>query len=92
MKDSLVKQMKNRGFKKVQIVPMLLVSGNHYEKDMNEIKDELIEDGLESFIVPSTIGAEKFTLLEFEEIKEIILKNIKEEIIKSGTKYDTWLK
>ena len=44
VKDALVRKMKNDGVSSVQIIPMLLVSGNHYIKDMVEIKDELSSD------------------------------------------------
>lgn len=83
LKDSIIEKMKKRGVKKVQIVPMLLVSGNHYEKDMNEIKDELSEN-FEVQIVPSITKSEKFNLIEISDIQNIIIQNIKEEIIKSG--------
>jgi sirohydrochlorin cobaltochelatase len=83
VKEALVGRMKRDGVKKVQVVPMLLVSGNHYIKDMVEIKDELGEV-FESSLVKSLTKGEKFNLLEIESIREIIYKNIEEEIIKLG--------
>ncbi len=83
MKDTLIKKMKKSNVKKVQVVPLLLVSGNHYEKDMNEIKDELSED-FDIEIVKSITQSGRFNLIQIEDIKKIILQNINEEIIKSG--------
>ncbi|MEA2099416.1 MAG: sirohydrochlorin cobaltochelatase [Campylobacterota bacterium] len=83
IKKQLVKKMLAEGVKKVQIIPMLLVSGNHYIKDMIEIKDELAEF-FESSIVETKTKGERFNLIELESSKNIIINNIKEEIIKLG--------
>lgn len=83
IKEELIKKMKKDGVKKVQIVPMLLVSGNHYIKDMVEITDELNEH-FKSKIVKSITEDSKFNLLEIPTVLEIIKTNIKEEIIKLG--------
>lgn len=83
IKESLLETMKHDGVTKVQIVPMLLVSGNHYIKDMTEIKEELSEH-FETTIVPSITEDERFNLLEIPTISNIILNNIEEEIIKLG--------
>lgn len=77
MKDAIKQKIKKAGFKKVQIIPMLLVSGNHYIKDMYEIKDDLA-DTFESSIVKPLTNSENFNLIELEKIEEIILTNIKE--------------
>lgn len=77
MKDAVKQKIKKAGFKKVQIIPMLLVSGNHYIKDMYEIKDDLA-DTFESSIVKPLTNSENFNLLELEKTEEIILTNIKE--------------
>jgi len=71
MKDTLIKKMKKDGVKKIQIVPMLLVSGNHYKKDMFEIKEELSGD-FEIDIVKSTTNSDRFNLIEVEDIKKMI--------------------
>ncbi len=81
VKDSLVAKWKEKGYKNIQIVPMLLVSGNHFEKDMVEIKEELGSD-FNVFIAPSLTESEKFNLIETEKVREIILKNIEESIEK----------
>jgi len=83
IKELLVERMKKDGVKKVQIVPMLLVSGNHYIKDMVEIRDELRED-FSCEIVDSLTAHEKFNLLELKDVREIIYQNIKTEITKLG--------
>mgnify|MGYP000565377693 CR=1 FL=1 len=83
LKEILIKKMKSAGIKKIQIVPMLLVSGNHYEKDMFEIKDDLSGD-FEVEIVKSITQSNRFNLIEIDDVQNIILQNIKEEITKSG--------
>lgn len=83
LKEILIQKMKDNNVKKVQIVPMLLVSGNHYKKDMFEIKDELSGD-FDVEIVKSITHGDRFNLIEVEDIQKIILQNIEEEIIKSG--------
>ena len=68
---------------KVQIVPMLLVSGNHYDKDMKEICEE-VSAYCDASIVPSFTQDEKFNLIEQEEVREIFRENIAIEIKKLG--------
>ena len=83
VKDALIKEMQNDGVKDVQVVPMLLVSGNHYIKDMVEIKDELSEH-FNSSLVKTLTQSERFNLLEHPSVQKIIINNIKEEIVKLG--------
>jgi sirohydrochlorin cobaltochelatase len=83
VKETIIKRLKSDGVKKVQIVPMLLVSGNHYINDMVKIKDEL-SSHFESSLVESISESERFNLLELKAIREIIYKNIEEEMIKLG--------
>ena len=83
VKEKLVAQMKKDGITHIQVVPLLLVSGNHYRKDMVEISDELAEH-FTSRIVPSQSKSERFNLIEIESIRAIIMQNIKEEITKLG--------
>jgi len=68
---------------KVQIVPMLLVSGNHYDKDMQEICEE-VSEYCDASIVPSITQDSKFNLIEQEEVREIFKENISVEIKKLG--------
>lgn len=79
IKKDLIKEMKKDGIKKVQIIPMLLVSGNHYIKDIAKINEQLSKK-FKSKIVKSFSQSEKFNLIELDEIQEIIFNNIKESI------------
>ncbi len=83
MKNTIINQMKNDGVKNVQVVPMLLVSGNHYIKDMHEIKDELGSD-FNSKIVATQTASDKFNFIELPMIIDIIMDNISVEIKKLG--------
>jgi len=62
---------------------MLLVSGNHYKKDMNEIKEELSAN-FDVQIVPTLTKSSQFNFIELPMIKDIIISNIKEAITKLG--------
>ncbi|RXK07864.1 sirohydrochlorin cobaltochelatase [Halarcobacter bivalviorum] len=86
--EAIKQKIKAKGFKKVQVVPLLLVSGNHYIKDMFEIKDDL-SDEFESFIAPSLTQSENFNLLELPQTHEIIIKNIKESFKMLGISHKT---
>jgi len=68
---------------KVNIVPLLLVSGNHYDKDMREIADEVAQYA-NADIVASINNDEKFNLLGQDEVREIFRDNIAVEIKKLG--------
>ncbi len=65
-----------------------MVSGNHYIKDMTEIKEDL-SDSFESFITPSLTQGENFNLLELAKTQEIILSNIKESFKMLGISHKT---
>ncbi len=69
--------------KKVQIVPMLLVSGNHYDKDMKEICDE-VSQYADASIVKSITKDEKFNLIEQQNVREIFKESITVEMKKLG--------
>ncbi|XOB60813.1 sirohydrochlorin cobaltochelatase [Campylobacterota bacterium DY0563] len=86
--EAIKRKIKEKGYKKVQVVPLLLVSGNHYIKDMFEIKEDL-EDFFESSIVESITQSENFNLLEFPKTQEIIIKNIKESFKMLGISHKT---
>lgn len=77
IKDALKRKMSQAGVKKVQIIPLLLVSGNHYIKDMNEIKEDL-SDMFDSSIVDSLVPNSQFNLIELSMTQEILLNNINE--------------
>ncbi|MCV6606686.1 MAG: sirohydrochlorin cobaltochelatase, partial [Campylobacterales bacterium] len=79
VKDSLVAKWKEKGIKNIQVVPLLLVSGNHFVKDMVEIRDELSED-FNVGIAPSLTKSENFNLIEMESVRKIIKTNISEKL------------
>jgi sirohydrochlorin cobaltochelatase len=83
IKESIISKIKQDGYKRVQVVPMLLVSGNHYKKDMREISEELSSQ-FDSKIVDSISKSDRFNLIEMDKVRAIIKQNIKEEIIKLG--------
>lgn len=83
IKEELIERMQKDGVLKLQIVPLLLVSGNHYIKDTNEIKENL-SSYFEASIVKSLSRSNHFNLIELPKIEEIIVKNIEEEIEKLG--------
>jgi sirohydrochlorin cobaltochelatase len=83
VKESLIDRMRKANIKKIQIIPMLLVSGNHYIKDILDIKEELGRF-FETSVVESLSESKRFNLLELDGIRDIIFSNIEEEIIKLG--------
>jgi len=83
VKEGVIAQMKHDGVTRVQVVPMLLVSGNHYRKDMVEITEELSEH-FDARIVPSQSASERFNFIELESVREIVFGNISDEIAKMG--------
>ncbi|MEN4045732.1 MULTISPECIES: sirohydrochlorin cobaltochelatase [Sulfurimonas] len=83
IKRDILKLTQGDKERKVQIVPMLLVSGNHYDKDMKEICEEVSEYADASIVQPITQD-EKFNLIEQEEVREIFRKNIEIELKKLG--------
>jgi sirohydrochlorin cobaltochelatase len=79
IKDSIISEIKSKGLSKLRVIPLLLVSGNHYEKDAHEIKDELSEH----FDVSLAYSDRKYSLIEEEYIYAIIVDEIKEQISKT---------
>lgn len=83
IKQEILKRIKKNPDAKVQVVPMLLVSGNHYFKDMIEISEEIGEYCNSSIVKPLDDTA-KFNLLGQDEVREIFRDNIEVEIKKLG--------
>lgn len=81
--EAIKLKIEKLGIKKVQVVPLLLVSGNHYINDMFEIKEDL-EDKFEAFIVPSLTQSEQFNLIELPMTQTIIEKNIQDSFKMMG--------
>jgi sirohydrochlorin cobaltochelatase len=86
IKDALKLKMQKAGVKKVQVIPMLLVSGNHYMKDMHEIKDDL-SDMFDSSIAQSLSKGPTFNLIELEKTQTIILKEIEDSFKMMGIQH-----
>lgn len=86
MNDAVKRKIKAKGFKKVQVIPMLLVSGNHYMKDMHEISDDL-SDTFESSIVEPMTDSTNFNLIELQTTQDILLTNIKESFKMLGVSH-----
>ena len=83
IKEEILERKKSNPDLKVQVVPMLLVSGNHYFKDMIEIAQE-VGEYCDSFITPPLDDTTKFNLLGQDEVREIFRSNIEVEIKKLG--------
>jgi sirohydrochlorin cobaltochelatase len=84
--DVIKIKIQKTGLTKVQVVPLLLVSGNHYVKDMFEIKEDLSEI-FESSIVSSLTASEQFNLIELPMIQKIIEKGIQDSFRILGTSH-----
>lgn len=65
----------------IVLVPLLLVSGRHFEEDIAEIQESL-KDHAEIRIAPSVQGEGPFYLLEREDIRKVLLDEIDQEIRK----------
>ena len=83
IKRDILSLVENSSSQKVQIVPMLLVSGNHYDNDMKEICEEVAQYA-DAKIVDSITQDEKFNLIEQEGVREIFKQNIAIELKKLG--------
>jgi sirohydrochlorin cobaltochelatase len=83
IKEQILQRLKENPNLKVQVVPMLLVSGNHYFKDMVEICEE-IGEYCDSSIVKPLDETSKFNLLGQDAVREIFRSNIEVEIKKLG--------
>ncbi len=83
IKAQILERLQENPKLKVQVVPMLLVSGNHYFKDMIEICEE-IGEYCDSSIVKPLDDTSKFNLLGQESVREIFKENIAVEMKKFG--------
>ncbi|USD66873.1 sirohydrochlorin cobaltochelatase [Vibrio sp. SCSIO 43136] len=81
LKPQLIKKMQtNTQSNKVKIIPLLLVSGNHFVNDMQQIKGDLDEAFDVSIAEP--IQGDKFCMLDMPELEAIIDKQIREGLIR----------
>ncbi len=69
VKETIRRKLEEKNISEVQIVPMLLVSGNHYIKDMVEIRDYFSEDGGLIKLPHALTKSDRFNLLELERVK-----------------------
>ncbi len=83
IKREILQRLENNPALKVQVVPMLLVSGNHYFKDMIEICEE-VGEYCDSFITPPQDESDKFNILGLNEAQDIFRESIEVEIKKLG--------
>ncbi len=86
VKDEMVRRIKEQhtgqGRPLLNLVPLLLVSGNHFINDLKEIKEMLAEDA--DVQVAEPIQGDKFCMLDMPELLQIIDKQIKEGLIRLG--------
>ncbi len=87
IKEKLISDIKKlptkNGKHKVRLVPLLLVSGNHFDKDVVEMVEELSSE-FDVEIAKPLGGGEKFNLIERDDVRATIAAQIKEEIKKLG--------
>ncbi len=87
IKEKLISDIKKlptkNGKHKVRLVPLLLVSGNHFDKDVVEMVEELSTE-FDVEIAKPLGGGEKFNLIERDDVRATIAAQIKEEIKKLG--------
>lgn len=65
---------KNTNNKKIKIIPLLLVSGNHFEHDINEIRADLEQDFVVKIAKP--IRGDSYCLLDESVVTDIIFNHI----------------
>lgn len=82
VKESIIKSIKESNIQNIEIVPLLLSSGNHFDNDVHEIKEELEKQFKVSIARP--VNDDKFNLLSLDIVKESFTTQIKNEITKLG--------
>lgn len=78
-----IESMGHNGKPTLRIIPMLLVSGNHFVKDMNEIKQKL-SDKCDVILAQDEYG-ESFNLLAMKEVMDILHLQIEQGLIRLGS-------
>lgn len=66
----------------IRLIPLLLVSGNHFEEDIREIADHLASIGRVDMASP--IQGDRFCLLDLPEISPLLWQNIRNSLLKLG--------
>lgn len=67
---------------RVRLIPLLLVSGNHFIKDFNEISESLEQDFDIELAKP--VSGERFCLLDLPAVTQTLIGQIHDEITKLG--------
>lgn len=67
---------------RVRLIPLLLVSGNHFIKDFNEISEDLKKDFEVELAKP--VSGERFCLLDLPAVTQALIGQIHDEIAKLG--------
>lgn len=76
LKDKLAKS------DKLRLIPLLLVSGNHFENDLNHIKKELCQSA--EVEIASPIIGDRFCLLDLPQVQTTLIEQTSECLVKLG--------
>ena len=82
MKNQLLKDATASGLKTLRLIPLLLGSGNHFEKDVQEIKAEIA--GEFDVEIAAPIKGEKFSLLDEPELIRTIETQVSDALTRLG--------
>lgn len=86
LKDEMVRRIKqlhtDEGKPTINLVPLLLVSGNHFINDLKEIKEMLCEEA--EVKVAEPIQGDKFCMLDMPELLDVVDKQIKQGLVRLG--------
>jgi sirohydrochlorin cobaltochelatase len=66
----------------INLIPLLLVSGNHFVNDLKEIKEMLSDDA--DVKVAEPIQGDKFCMLDMPELLHVVDKQVKEGLVRLG--------
>lgn len=84
LKDEMLRRIKalhtGGGKPVLNLVPLLLVSGNHFINDLNEIKEALSQDADVKIAEP--VQGDKFCMLDMPELLDVLDRQIKEGLIR----------
>lgn len=66
----------------IRLIPLLLVSGNHFEEDIREIAEQMDPEG--DIVLATPIEGDRFCLLDLPEISPLLWQNIRNSLLKLG--------
>lgn len=75
-----IRKTEQQQIDEVRLIPLLLVSGNHFENDVHEIKQQLSDSFSVSIAEP--IEGESYCLLDEPQVHTIIDKQIKDGLVR----------